>query len=1027
MDSRACPFCSLQFDRVAFSEPDGHGIWDAFPVNPGHLLIVPRRHAETWNDLTDSEKAWVWSSIDRAIAIIQSHHSPDGFNVGFNLGAVAGQTVTHFHLHVIPRFAGDVSDPRGGVRHVIADRGNYLSRSVEQADAQRLIKGGDIDPLLPHLIRHMDAAHICDIAVAFLLDSGARCLFEHLKDLLDRGGAARILVSEYLDVTEPVALRRLSDLDGNLYLKVYETTSTGFHLKSYAFLDGAGGVAFVGSSNLSEPALTKTLEWNYRVISGSDIQGFKEIRDGFDALFTDPAAKAVDADWIERYERRRTPPVPAVTGVPPELPEPVPDPHVIQRGALDALVQTRQNGYSAGLVILATGLGKTWLAAFDSHRPEFRRVLFVCHRDEILTQAVATFRRVRPDARIGRLSGVQREIQADFLFASVQTLARSNHLFNFQPDEFDYIVVDEFHHAAARSYQRVIDYFSPRFLLGLTATPDRTDGADLLTFCQENIVFEANIRDGIERGLLCPFRYFGVPDGIDYTNIPWRSSRFDEVALTNAVATEARARNALEQYRTRGGRRCLAFCCSQRHADFMTEFFVREGIKAVGVHSGPATAPRATSLERLRDGMLEVIFAVDMFNEGVDVPALDTVLMLRPTESTIIWLQQLGRGLRLSEDKDHLTVIDYIGNHRAFLTKVRGMAAILDKEAETTGRQREALEAIFSERLPLPLGCEVIYETEVVDILRSLLRRPRTEEALEYFYRDFEERNEVRPTAVETFHAGLNPGRNGDRSWLGFVQRMGGLNDREQATWSSKREFFTRLERTPTTKSYKIALLLAMFDGDALRLSLSIDDLARRVTATVRRIQGLVDDFALVDMDDNRAVQRLLTTNPIAAFVDGRGMGGVSYFSFDGHTFAFAFEVQDADAFAALLRETLDWRLAQYLSRGQDDLSRGQDVVCRVAHSGKRAILFLPTDRGGGGLPKGNLGIIVDGQPMVARVAEVAVNVVHAPDNSTNELTRILQRWFGDDAGRPGRGDMVRFRPTDDGIVMEPFFSSVKS
>ena len=269
-----------------------------------------------------------------------------------------------------------------------------------------------------------------------------------------------------------------------------------------------------------------------------------------------------------------------------------------------------------------------------------------------------------------------------------------HHLSRFQPDDFDYIVIDEFHHAAARTYRRVIDYFRPKFLLGLTATPDRTDGADLLSLCQENLVFEASIHDGIEGGQLCPFHYFGVADDVDYSNIPWRNAQFDITELTAAVATEARARNSLEQFRKLGGRRCIAFCCSQRHADFMAEFFVREGVRAVAVHSGANSAPRATSLERLRDGELEVIFAVDMFNEGVDVPSIDTVLMLRPTESTIIWLQQLGRGLRISADKERLIVIDYIGNHRAFLMKLQGMATIVGRDAETSGRQREILEAI---------------------------------------------------------------------------------------------------------------------------------------------------------------------------------------------------------------------------------------------------------------------------------------------------------------------------------------------
>jgi superfamily II DNA or RNA helicase/HKD family nuclease len=1019
MDQCGCPLCSIAPERIAFSDTAGDGVWDAYPVNPGHLLIVPRRHAPTWDELTDVERHWVWSTVGQAINIIKARYSPEGFNVGFNFGSTAGQTVAHFHLHVIPRYAGDVADPRGGIRNVIPQRGNYLARTLDtRADKQRLIKG-DTDPFLPHLVLHMDRADTCDIAVSFLLDSGARCLFEHLKDFLERDGKARILVSDYFGLTEPAALRRLNDLKGNLCLKVYETYTRAFHLKSYAFLNKEEGVAFVGSSNLSEPALTTTLEWNYKIISSTDTLGFKEIRDGFEALFADPASVVVNEDWIERYQRR-IPLIRKETGLDDEPPAPSPEPHAIQRDALAALVRTRQEGFSAGLVVLATGLGKTWLAAFDTARLEFNRILFVAHREEILSQAISTFRRIYPNARIGRLAGEQREIDAHFLFASVQTLGRINHLSRFRPDDFDYIVIDEFHHAAANTYRRVIDYFHPKFLLGLTATPDRTDGADLLALCQENLVFEASIRDGIENGLLCAFHYFGVADDVDYSNIPWRNSQFDPEKLEAAVATEARARNALEQYRKRGGRRCIAFCCSQRHADFMAEFFEREGVKAVAVHAGLNSAPRATSLERLRGGELEVIFAVDMFNEGVDVPSLDTVLMLRPTESTIIWLQQLGRGLRVSDDKERLIVIDYIGNHRVFLMKLRGMAVIADKDAESAGHQREVLAAIRDERISLPAGCEVTYETTAIDILEALLRRPRTEEFLEYFYRDFEERNGIRPTAVEVFHAGLNPRGNSERSWLGFVERMGGLNDLEKAVLSSAKDFFVGLEKTETSRSYKIALLLAMLDGEKLITSITIEALTRRVAALATRIHRLAEDFS-VKLSDLKKLQRLLIENPIEAFMQSKGMGGISYFKFDGQTFGFAVAIQEPTAFAILLREILDWRLAQYLSRGQVT-----DVVCSVSrNSSGNPILFLPSS--GGGLPQGPLDVLINGRPMQAVIAKIAVNVVRAPGGSTNELPDILRGWFGAEAGTPGRGDRVRFHKEADTIVMEPFGPGLKS
>jgi superfamily II DNA or RNA helicase len=606
------------------------------------------------------------------------------------------------------------------------------------------------------------------------------------------------------------------------------------------------------------------------------------------------------------------------------LRDPSPAPHTIQRAALSALERTRQEGFTAGLVVLATGLGKTWLAAFDSDRNDYHRILFVAHREEILDQAMKTFRQVRPTATIGRLIGEHRETDSDLVFASVQTLARLPHLSRFRPDHFDYIVVDEFHHASAPTYRRIIDHFSPKFLLGLTATPDRTDGADLLTLCQENLVFQANVRDGIESGHLCPFHYFGVPDDVEYSNIPWRSSQFDITELTAAVATEARALNALEQLRKHGGHRCIAFCCSQQHADFMADFFVRKGLRAVAVHSGPNSAPRATSLEKLRDGELEVIFAVDMFNEGVDVPSIDTVLMLRPTESSVIWFQQLGRGLRVSNDKKRLIVVDYIGNHRTFLTKLQGMAALLGRPAESRGRQREILHAIRDDRVDLPPGCEVTYEMAALDLLEHLAQPTRTEGELENFYRSFEERNGVRPTAVETYHASLDPRSNSERSWLAFVERMGGLSLNEQATLVRSREFLTGLEKVELSASHELVLLLAMFDGESLITRVSTETISQRAMLLVRRIHGLANDFsARYKLAD---VHNLLIDKPIRDFVEGGCLDGGPYFTLDGDEFAFAFPISDVSAFGALLREVLDWRLAQYLARGPVAASPGFDL-----------------------------------------------------------------------------------------------------
>lgn len=638
---------------------------------------------------------------------------------------------------------------------------------VPATSKNRLISGGD-DPLFEHLKRHIDGAKHVDLAVAFAVDSGVAMLEPYLEDLLSRGGELRLVVGDYFDVTEPSALRRLMDLEGRIERFIYETRGGSFHPKAWVFRASDGkGAAIVGSSNLTSTALRYGVEWNLQ--SGAEPHDWQSVHDAFEALIRSPNVLPLTQDWIDHYSsRRKAKPLPefALAVMEESPPEPVPEPHDIQRKALEALRRTRESGHRAGLVVLATGLGKTWLSAFDS--VDFERILFVAHREEILTQAMHTFRRIRPEGRFGRYTGQAKE-EGDIIFASIQTIGRREHLDRYAPDAFDYIVVDEFHHASATSYRALLDHFEPQFLLGLTATPERTDGGDLLGLCGENLVFQCDLLEGVSSGRLVPFRYFGVPDEVDYEQIPWRSSRFDEKALTAALATTKRAENALEQYRKHGEGPAIGFCCSRRHANFMAEFFLKNGLRAAAVHSGEDSAPRTSSLEALGKGELDMLFAVDMFNEGVDVPQIGTVMMLRPTESTILFLQQLGRGLRRAEGKSHLQVIDYIGNHRSFLTKARALLSAADGDRSLSLR----LEDLEKGLIDLPEGCSVTYELQALDFLKAMLRDRSGQNELEAFYRDFKLRNGERPTASEMAHTDFNPAKTGHGGWFDFVRDMG--------------------------------------------------------------------------------------------------------------------------------------------------------------------------------------------------------------------------------------------------------------
>lgn len=1003
-----CPLCRVAIEDVIHAGRHVLALQDALPITPGHCLIVPRRHFASWTDATPDERRELIDTVDRICEVIKTERQPDGFNVGWNDGSAAGQTVFHLHIHVIPRYVGDVADPRGGLRHIIPQMASHWT-SGPHATRQSLVRGED-DPLLPHLLAHLDISTKVDIAVAFVLRSGIELLIPHLEDLVGRGGKARIVTGDYLYVSDPDALQLLLDLslatqsDGLLSLRIFETASRGsFHPKAYLFFDDTGPTtAYVGSSNISAIALNEGLEWNYRILSAQDRPGLEDVARAFQALYEHGQTKTLDQKWLDAYRARRRPPAwPVETPV--ELPPPPPEPHEIQLEALRLLEETRAAGNSAGLVVLATGLGKTWLSAFDSNRAEFPRVLFVAHREEILAQALKTFRSIRPDAHLGKYTGEEKIPEADVLFASIQTLGRSAHLRNFDRDRFDYVVVDEFHHAAAATYRRLIDHFAPKFLLGLTATPERTDGGDLLGLCQENLVYRCDLFDGIRRNQLSPFSYFGVPDDVDYEQIPWRSTRFDEVALTEAVATKKRAQNALEQWRKHGTvrARTLGFCCSIRHADFMADYFLNQGVRAVAVHAGATSAPRASSLELLQNGERDVIFAVDMFNEGVDLPSVDTILMLRPTESRVLWLQQFGRGLRKAEDKERLTVVDYIGNHKVFLVKPQALFGIGSDRRELA----RMLDQYESGGLDLPDGCDVTYDLEAKNILRAQIGPTLTApEALRTFYQDFKDREGRRPTAAEALHEGYSPRsvRQAHGSWLGFVADQGDLSRESVQAKEATGEFLTSLECTPMTRSYKMLLPLAMLNCDALPGALGIDELTDEFARVTSRSAQTRNDVS-VPLDDKLALRALIEQNPIQAWVTGDGTGGKPYFEYDDNTLRFIPTVADdvRTAFQELVREQIDWRMAEYLRRSQDTIAPFA-LDCKVAQTDSRPSLVIPNRETEAEVPIGWTPIEIGGSLREANFEMSVIKVVRALGSEENQLPAILEEWFGPDVGRPG-------------------------
>lgn len=1034
-----CPFCELGSRELVWESDLVVAMRDGFPVSPGHTLVLTRRHVATYFDASAQEQAEIWRGVAEIKTRLDAEFCPDGYNVGFNAEPAAGQTVMHVHVHVIPRFGGDMDDPRGGVRGVVPGK-----RVYEVAGAKQVAEGGssytrnsfiDFPQFVPGENRHfagvlrraLAIADEADIVAAFIQPGGLAQIIDYLTDALERGAQVRLLTGDYMNTTSADALRTLLSLQSGFPDQFRPFFfdgggKTSFHAKAYIFLHGVDGIAFVGSSNLSRTALTDGIEWNLRAVASDDGLEFTAIRSRFEQLLNSSRMHPLTREIIDRYEQRAK--------IPSE-PDPrpaAPNPHIIQEEALSALRRIREEGARAALVVMATGLGKTFLSALDFQQLEGGRALFIAHREEILTQALESWQRVFPEKNLGLLVGDQREPDADILFASIQTLSRKQHLNSFKPDHFDYIVVDEIHHAAASTYRRVMGYFEPKFLLGLTATPDRMDGASILELCHDNLAYRAGLVRGISAQLLVPFRYFGVRDEIDFTNIPWRG-RWSTDDLTRAAATEGRAEQSLREYRKHaplGKRRTLAFCCSVAHADYMAEFFRQNGIPAAAVHSGPSSASRAKSLQELREGELEILCAVDVFNEGLDVPDINVVLMLRPTESPIIFLQQLGRGLRRPElsDKTHLTIVDFIGNHRSFLIKPQALIALTGQDVPGGA----ALEVLRRQGLDLPEGCSVDIETGVIDMLEQVSRLSR-DDMLIYEYCNLRDSHGRRPTAAELLATGLHMKPVLDRygSWFDFVAKQGDPNAEVNCDLTADElrvlrrhgAWFKDLMSTRMERSYKMVTLRAMLERGALRGRITVDDLVHQAA----RILG--DDLVLGrELEETRrkpdpiaALGRVWRgeNGPIKAWVKGRNTSR-PWFALEGHQFRFLGDVAEGDAetFDEMTAELVELRLAEHRDRLRSNVTElAAPIRIRVSHANGNPILRYDRARRPD-IPKSgsDVEVLVGQETYFFGFRKIAINTAVREPGGPNELATLMRRWFGPGAGQPGSAHYVLLSQT---------------
>ncbi len=683
--------------------------------------------------------------------------------------------------------------------------------------------------------------------------------------------------------------------------------------------------------------------------------------------------------------------------------------------------------------MLATGLGKTLLAVLDyaqlrnelNRRP---RLLFLAHRRELLRQAAGTYRQqlreLGETASVGWCAGDDGELDADLVFASVAKLARAEHLERLRKQRFDYVVVDEVHHAAAASYRKILDALDPGFLLGLTATPDRADAADILGLFDDFIAYQAGIGRGIELQRLVPFHYFGVKDDIDYANIPWRNKRFDPEELARAAQTEARMLTLWRAWQEHPGSRTLVFCCSIEHAKFVRGWLGEQGLSVKAIFSAEGSDNRDEALDDFKGGRLDALCAVDVLNEGIDVPAIDRVVMLRPTESGVIFLQQLGRGLRASDGKDSVTVIDFVGNHRVFLERVRTLLSLAG--ATETRALRAFLEA--SEPRELPAGCSVDLELEAKELLKRLFRVGGADE-VERVYRELRLERGERPTAGELQRMGYLPSRIRERhgSWFEFVQAEGDLGQPEESVLATAKAFLREVEIAEMTKCFKMVTLDALLEAGKLGAGLPLGDLAERSRRILRRSPELLEDVADNERDADEAKWLAYWRgNPIKAWTSKK-RGRRTWFKLDGERFLLdlAIDPELEPAFADLVRELVDYRLAQYRARKRKSNVSPDGFVCKVTWNQRDPILKLPS-RKSATLPEGETDVrLRDGAVWQFRFAKEYCNVARPAGAPSNQLPDLLRRWFGPSAGQPGTDFQVRFRASPDGLWVEPVQAEV--
>ncbi len=782
-------------------------------------------------------------------------------------------------------------------------------------------------------------ANKIDIIVSFLMESGVRMILKDLKAALDRGVQVRILTGNYLGITQPSALCLIKkELGNRVDLRFYNDKDRSFHPKSYIFHYENVGEIYIGSSNISRSALTSGIEWNYRFSSLDDKKNFSLFYDTFVELFENHSL-VIDDDELTKYSKNWHKPAVSKDLAKYDNLEEDDDtkveilfqPRGAQIEALYALEDSRSEGATKGLVQAATGVGKTYLAAFDSAK--YERVLFVAHREDILKQAAISFKNVRHSDDYGFFYGKQKDTDKAVIFASVATLGRNEYLTKdfFAPDYFDYMIIDEFHHAVNEQYQRIVKYFKPQFLLGLTATPERMDGKNIYEICDYNVPYVISLKEAINKGMLVPFHYYSIYDETDYSSLHLVKGRYDEKELNETYIGNTKRYDLIYKYYMKyRSKRALGFCCSRQHAEEMAKEFCKRGIEAVAVYSnadGEFSEDRDKAIEKLKKQEIKMIFSVDMFNEGVDIAALDMVMFLRPTESPIVFLQQLGRGLRISKGKEYLNVLDFIGNYEK-----AGRAPLLLSGGKDLGEKSACNYA----DIEYPDDCIVDFDMRLIDLFKELEKKSLSvkEQIKQEFYRVKELLDGKVPSRIELFtymdddiyqycmkHAKENP----FRRYMEFLNEMHELSVDEKVVYSGiGREFLSLIETTDMQKIYKMPILYSFYNDGDIRLAVKDEDVLgawKTFFDNGTNWKDFAADVSYVDykaMTDKQHLSKAKSM-PIK-FLKASGKG--FFIEKDGYAIAIRDDLEEIirnDAFKKHMKDILEYRTMNYYRKRYEE------------------------------------------------------------------------------------------------------------